>query len=177
MSNTPDTPLPVRKADTDACPCGSGAGYDACCGPIIRGSRPARTAEDLMRSRYSAYVKKEMAYLLTSLHRDFRSDYDEKSSRAWAERAEWKGIEIINTLRGGPDDDEGQVEFNVVFIENGIKQEHHELSSFKKENGVWFFTNGRVLLPRQVVHQAPKTGRNDPCPCGSGKKYKKCCGQ
>jgi preprotein translocase subunit SecA len=30
---------------------------------------------------------------------------------------------------------------------------------------------------KQIVREAPKVGRNDPCPCGSGKKYKKCCGR
>jgi uncharacterized protein YecA (UPF0149 family) len=28
---------------------------------------------------------------------------------------------------------------------------------------------------QQIVNEGPKIGRNDPCPCGSGKKYKKCC--
>jgi len=161
----------------ELCPCGSQAGYDECCGPLIRGKKQAQTAEQLMRSRYSAYVKREMDYILSSLHRGNRGDYDEKSSRAWAESAEWQGIEIIATTGGGPGDEEGQVEFNVTFTEKGSKQEHHELSSFKKENGVWFFTTGKVLLPRQVVNTAPKAGRNDPCPCGSGKKFKKCCGK
>lgn len=130
-----------------------------------------------MRSRYSAYVMKEMEYLLSSLHRDHRADYDEKSSRTWAERAVWHGIDVIRTIDGNADDDHGQVEFNVVFSENGIRQEHHELSSFQKENGTWYFTTGKVLPPRQVVRAAPKAGRNDPCPCGSGKKFKKCCGK
>jgi SEC-C motif domain protein len=161
----------------DICPCGSQTDYQKCCGPLIKGTKPAQTAEQLMRSRYSAYVKKEMGYILSSLHRDHRGDYDEKSSRAWAESAEWLGIEIITTTGGGPDDMEGRVEFNVAFAEKGVKQEHHELSSFKKENGVWYFTTGKMLLPRQVVNTAPKAGRNDPCTCGSGKKFKKCCGR
>jgi len=159
----------------DPCPCGSNVDYGSCCGPLISGEQRAATAEQLMRSRYSAYVKQEIPYILTSLHRDHRSDYDEKSSRAWAERAQWHGITILKTISGGPDDAEGQVEFTVSYTENGLRQEHHELSSFKKEEGVWYFTTGKTM-PKPVSRALPKTGRNDPCTCGSGKKFKKCCG-
>jgi SEC-C motif-containing protein len=128
-----------------------------------------------MRSRYSAYVKKELGYLLASLHPEHRTDYDEQSSRAWAEGAEWHGIRILKTIGGGPEDSEGQVEFVVSYTEKGNKQEHHELSTFKKENGAWYFATGKTM-PKPIVRVDPKTGRNDPCPCGSGRKFKKCCG-
>lgn len=160
----------------DLCPCGSTADYSTCCGPVIAGTSRAATAEQLMRSRYSAYVKKEISYILTSLHPDHRSDYDEKSSRAWAESAQWHGIRILNTVKGGPGDTEGQVEFTVSYTERGLKQEHHELSSFKKEKETWYFTTGKTM-PKPVARAVPKTGRNEPCHCGSGKKFKKCCGQ
>jgi SEC-C motif-containing protein len=158
------------------CPCGSNLDYGSCCGPLIKGERAAETAEQLMRSRYSAYVKKEISYILTSLHPEHRADYDEKSSRTWAERAQWHGIRILNTTKGGAGDSEGQVEFTVSYTENGMKQEHHELSSFKKEGGAWYFTTGKTM-PKPASRAVPKTGRNDPCPCGSGKKFKKCCVQ
>jgi SEC-C motif-containing protein len=161
----------------DVCPCGSKIAYTECCRPIISGEKRALTAEQVMRARYSAYVMKEMEYLLSSLHPEHRSDYDEKSGRAWAERATWHGIEILDTVNGGPDDSEGHVEFTVSFTENGIKQEHHERSFFRKDNGIWYFETGKTLPPKQVVRTAPKAGRNDPCPCGSGRKFKKCCGQ
>lgn len=161
----------------DLCPCGSNIAYEKCCLPVIKGKRPAQTAEQLMRSRYSAYVKKEIGYILTSLHPESRADYDEKSTRAWAEAAEWHTFEILDTKNGGTGDDEGQVEFVTTFSEKGLKKEHRELSSFKKEGETWYFTEGKVQPARPVVRIAPKTGRNDPCPCSSGKKYKKCCGQ
>jgi len=159
----------------ELCPCGSNNPYDTCCGPIIRGEQKAETAEQLMRSRYSAYVTKELGYILASLHPDHRTDYDEASSKAWAESAQWHGIQILNTTNGGPADSEGQVEFSVSYTERGIKQEHHEVSSFKREKGVWYFTTGKTM-PKPQVRALPKTGRNDPCTCGSGKKFKKCCG-
>jgi SEC-C motif-containing protein len=160
----------------DFCPCGSRVSYDLCCLPLITGERKAITAEQLMRSRYSAYVKKEIGYILTSLHPDHRADYDEKSSKAWAESAEWHGISILKAVGGGADDEEGQVEFAVSYTEKGLKQEHHELSTFKKKDGTWYFATGKTM-PKPVSRAAPKTGRNDPCLCGSGKKFKKCCGR
>src|SRR5512140_283396 len=101
----------------DLCPCGSTLSYEACCRPVIKGEQPAKTAEQLMRSRYSAYVTKELDYILTSLHPGHRADYDANSTRAWAESAEWHGIEIIKTTKGGEQDNEGQVEFVVSFTE------------------------------------------------------------
>jgi SEC-C motif-containing protein len=147
-----------------------------CCEPLIKGVRAAETAEHLMRSRYTAYVKKEIEYLHTTLHPDHRGDFDEKTTRAWAGRSEWHGLEIIRTEAGGTDDAEGKVEFIATFSQEGAKQRHHELADFKKEDGKWFLVSGETVAPQQVVRSSPKVGRNDPCPCGSGKKYKKCCG-
>ncbi len=161
----------------DLCPCGSAKPYADCCQPLISGKERAATAEQVMRSRYTAYVKKEMDWLRESLHPDQRAGYDDAGSRAWAECAEWHGITIQTTAKGGPDDQDGTVEFTVSFTENGVKQEHHELSTFRKTGGTWYFTEGKVLPPPTVVRQGPKAGRNDPCPCGSGKKFKKCCGK
>ena len=159
----------------DTCPCGSNLAYAECCLPLIKGERTAETAEQVMRSRYSAYARKEIEYLFTSLHPDHRSNYDEKSTRAWAESAQWHKLQIINTIKGGPEDAEGNVEFIVTYTEKGIKRDHHELSTFSKEAGTWYFVSGENVPSKPVVRAEPKTGRNDPCPCGSGKKFKKCC--
>ncbi len=159
------------------CPCGSNLAYEACCQAIIKGERQAETAEQLMRSRYSAYVMKEIDYLRTSLHPDHRADFNEKNTRSWAEGAEWHGLEIIGTTGGGPDESEGKVEFAVSYSEQGTKKDYRERATFSKKDGVWYLVNGEPLAAKQVVREAPKTGRNDPCPCGSGKKFKKCCAQ
>jgi SEC-C motif-containing protein len=158
------------------CPCGSNLTYAECCQPIIKGERSAITAEQLMRSRYSAYVMKELDYIGTSLHPSSRADYDEKSTRTWAESAEWRKFEILETSGGGPEDKEGKVEFIATYAENGVEKEHHELSTFRQEDGTWYFVSGKIAPQKQFVRSAPKVGRNDPCTCGSGKKYKKCCG-
>ncbi len=129
-----------------------------------------------MRSRYSAYAKGEIEYLRESLHPDQRGDYDPKSTRQWAEAAQWQKFEIIHTEAGGPEDEEGRIEFIATFLQEGVRKEHHELAAFRKVEGKWFFESGEVAGPKPVVREAPKIGRNEPCPCGSGKKYKKCCG-
>jgi SEC-C motif-containing protein len=144
---------------------------------VIKGEKQAETAEDLIRSRYSAYVRGEIDYLYTSLHPDKRADFDEKSSRAWAEKSEWHSLEIVETYGGRAKDTEGKVEFAASFTDDGVRKEHRELASFSKVDGTWYFVNGEAAPVRQFVRSGPKTGRNDPCPCGSGKKFKKCCGR
>ncbi|KAF0217248.1 MAG: SEC-C motif domain [Geobacteraceae bacterium] len=159
----------------DNCPCGSNLDYAECCEPLIRGKRTAATAEELMRSRYSAYVKVETGYLFETTHPDHREGYDHKGTEEWAKSSEWENLEILATTGGGPDDDQGDVEFIARYREKGARKQHHELAGFKKNEGKWFFTDGRAVAPRPIV--SSKVGRNDPCPCGSGAKYKKCCGK
>ena len=159
------------------CPCGSGQSYTKCCEPVIKGEKPAETAEQLMRARYSAYANVETDFLLSSLHPDQREGHDANSTRDWAENADWHELEIINTEDGGPDDSEGDVEFKATFTYDGMKQTHHELARFKKDDDAWYFESGEAIAPKPYVRETPKVGRNEPCPCGSGKKYKKCCGR
>jgi len=160
----------------DTCPCGSELSYAECCEPVIKGEKTAETAEQLMRSRYTAYVKTEIDYLLTSLHPDQRKDFDPKVPFVGRER------QVAETRNhrgktGDAEDTEGEVEFIATFMQNEKLMKHHELASFRKEEGKWYFVDGKAATPKQYVRSAPKTGRNDPCPCGSGKKYKKCCGE
>ncbi len=157
------------------CPCGSGSPFESCCGPILGGA-PAPTAEALMRSRYTAYVKHDVAHLERSLSADQRKDFAPDEARKWAEGSEWLGLKIINTEQGGPDDKLGAVHFSAKFKTEGEEREHLEIALFGREDGRWVYT-GQVDEPGKTVRrETPKVGRNDPCPCGSGKKYKKCCG-
>lgn len=128
-----------------------------------------------MRARYSAYVFAEMDFIFESTHPDHRQDYDHAGTREWAETAEWLGLEIVRTHMGGVDDAIGEVEFIARFVEKGNNRIHHEDGQFKKMGGHWYFTDGQMV--RQKPLSAVKIGRNDPCSCGSGIKYKKCCGK
>ncbi|HTB63955.1 MAG TPA: YchJ family protein [Opitutales bacterium] len=157
------------------CPCGSGLAYDACCGPIIAGS-PAATAEALMRSRYSAYVQHAYAHLGSTLSAEQRKDYSADDAKRWAESSEWLGLTINRTEQGGPADTAGLVEFTARYKVEGKEQEHHEVALFSREEGKWVYAGAATSPGKTVRREAPKLGRNDPCSCGSGKKYKKCCG-
>ncbi len=158
-----------------SCPCGSGADYAACCEPIITGTRPAETAEQLMRARYVAHVGVQVDFIFESVHPDYRQGYDHKATRAWAEQTEWHGLEIVETREGGPQDEEGEVEFVARFRDRQGVRAHHERGQFKRKEGRWFFTEGIMVRPKPLA--VSKVGRNDPCSCGSGQKYKKCCGR
>lgn len=157
------------------CPCGSGIPYSDCCEQIISGNKLANTAEQLMRARYSAYVFAKMDFIFESTHPDHREGYDHAGTKTWAESAKWEGLEIIGTDRGGADDSVGEVEFIARFSEKGNRREHHEAGQFRRKEGQWYFTEGKMVRPKPLT--VNKTGRNDPCTCGSGLKYKKCCGK
>lgn len=157
------------------CPCGSGQDYAACCEPIITGKQLAETAEQLMRARYSAHVKVDVDFLYESTHPDHRENYDHKGTKSWAEKSEWHGLEILGTTAGGPEDEEGEVEFIARFRNQEGIRSHHERGQFKRKKKKWLFAEGNMVKSQPV--SVTKIGRNDPCSCGSGKKYKKCCGR
>jgi SEC-C motif domain protein len=162
--------------ETQSCPCRSGRSFPECCEPYLAGSAVPDTAEKTMRSRYTAYARCDIPYLMATLHPENRQEGDEEGARRWAERSEWLGLEIVATDAGGPSDTEGVVEFIARFRDRkGDMHAHHEASRFVKENGRWFFREGHGPEQVSVRNTSPKVGRNDPCPCGSGKKYKKCC--
>lgn len=158
------------------CPCGSGAALDACCGQYIEGKALAPTAEALMRSRYSAYALRKLDYLKETLVPEQQADHDPESVRVWAEESEWLGLTILDTKAGTERDSTGEVTFSAKFRQKGLVQEHREQSRFRKVDDAWYYVDG-VLLPPPTVRNESKVGRNEPCPCQSGKKYKKCCGR
>jgi SEC-C motif-containing protein len=157
------------------CPCGSGAAYADCCEPVISGAQPATTAEQLMRARYSAYVGAKMDFIFETTDPDQREGYDHDGTKEWAENSEWHGLEIVTALNGGSDDTTGEVEFIARFSEKGVPREHHESARFTRKDGQWFFSDGSMVKAKPA--SVNKVGRNDPCTCGSGFKFKKCCGK
>ncbi len=158
------------------CPCASGLSYAECCEPYITGARQPPTPEALMRSRYSAYALQIMPYLASTLHPGQRHDYDEAGAERWARESEWEGLEILEVVDDHSDPDRGTVEFRATYRRRGEKLVHHERAEFRRTGDQWFFYDGKMAGISQVRRDTPKVGRNDPCPCGSGRKYKKCCG-
>lgn len=148
-----------------ACPCGSARPFDACCGPLLAGRVPADSAETLMRSRYSAYTCRDAAYLLHTWHTQTRPasmDFSDDDS-------EWLGLTILRREQGGERDSVGSVEFVARYRQRGVLRQLHERSRFARENRAWRYLEGDIL-------PALQPGRNEPCWCGSGQKFKKCCG-
>ncbi len=160
---------------TESCPCGSGKAFADCCGPILAGA-PAPTPEAMMRSRYSAYGKRNYLHLERSLSAAQRADFSPADAKTWAESSEWLGLEVRDTTGGGPEDNEGTVSFVATFKTAGEERKHVENARFIRENNLWVYDGQVVEKGVTVRHAEPKPGRNDPCPCGSGKKYKKCHG-
>ena len=161
--------------DESLCPCQSGKAFAQCCGPILDGKRSADTPETLMRARYTAYTRVNMEFIEQTHDPENKADIDMDASREWAESTNWTGLEVLETTGGGPDDEQGTVLFQATFEKDGETEYHNELSLFTRRNGQWYFTDGQDPTKSTVVRSEPKIGRNDPCPCGSGKKYKRCC--
>ncbi|MDG1779698.1 MAG: YchJ family protein [Flavobacteriales bacterium] len=157
----------------DRCPCQSGNIYLNCCSPYHKGL-PAPSAEKLMRSRYSAYALRNVQYLVDTTHSSTRKDHPYEAIEKWAEQTTWKRLEIVRTEKGTLEDSSGIVEFKATYNDGSSSDEIlHESSHFLKENARWYYVDGkhsRIAIPRHRI------GRNDPCTCGSGKKFKKCCG-
>ena len=161
----------------DLCPCGSKIPYCECCEPLINSQKTATTAEELMRSRYTSFAKNKLDHLLKTTIPSKRETHDSKATEDWSKNSKWKGLEILKTEAGGKEDTKGSVEFVVNFSQNNSEYRHHEIAIFEKEDGIWYFVDGDQVTPKPYTRQTPKIGRNDPCPCESGKKYKKCCGK
>jgi SEC-C motif-containing protein len=186
------------------CPCGSNQSFEKCCEPFLLNKAVPLTAEALMRSRYTAYTRADMDYVKKTLAPESLKDFNLAESKRWATQSEWKGLKILSTKNGGTNDKKGTVEFVATYSTNNetLKGntksaqpksetiEHHEVAQFRKDkNDHWLFVDAESHThkegeghahhhpkPDTFVRESAKVGRNEPCTCGSGKKYKKCCG-
>lgn len=128
------------------CYCRSGSKFEDCCQPFMSGITKPATAEELMRSRYSAYATAKIEYILRSTHPSTRRFHDAESIENWAKSNRWQKLEIVSKTGGGANDKKGTVEFKAYFLD-AVEQPqiHHELSNFAKELGKWFFVDGKIL--------------------------------
>lgn len=153
------------------CACGSGLDFDQCCGPIIGGS-PAPSAEALLRARYVAFCDGNMDFLAATLAPEKMEDFERAEVEASAKEAKAQFVEVRRVNDQG---DVAEIEYVAYFRINNQPHAHHELGLFRRDDGKWLYVDGQVN-PKTAPRQVEKVGRNDPCPCGSGNKYKKCCG-
>jgi SEC-C motif-containing protein len=125
--------------DKGICPCNSNKPYSTCCEPLLAGDKNAITAENLMRSRYTAYVQRDVKYLLKTWHPSTRPANIDPATIS-----EWYGLHIVNTEEGGEIDDEGVVEFKATSLSQKKIWRRHEISRFVKEDGQWFYIDGEI---------------------------------
>lgn len=121
------------------CPCGVGPRYRECCGRLHRGEAKARTAGELMRSRFSAFAERDEAYLLRSWHPATRPEHV-----GFDGRLRWTRLEIVREEGGGPDDDRGVVEFRAHYVDGAAPGELHEVSRFARHDGDWVYVRGKA---------------------------------
>ena len=117
------------------CPCGRDKAYKVCCGLIHQDLHNAKTAEDLMRSRYVAFTKGDGDYLMKSHHSSTRPVSEKDEIERWSNKVKWKGLEVVTSKKGLEADTIGTVEFKASFKERGIKRIIHENSEY----GCWVY--------------------------------------
>jgi SEC-C motif-containing protein len=140
---------------------------------LLRGERAAPDAERLMRSRFTAHVVGDHRYLhrtyLGTLRQPFTATPDDGDDPRWTRL-------VIHAHEPGPKPDSAFVDFSAYFQDGDTERALDEKSEFRRIDGAWIYTRS-VRIGPAPVKAAPKVGRNDSCPCGSGKKYKQCCGR
>ncbi|SNC60072.1 SEC-C motif-containing protein [Marinobacter sp. es.048] len=150
----------ILQTENRNCPCGSGKSYSECCRPFHRGE-PAPTPEALMRSRYVAFVLNLPDYLRTTWHRSTRPE-----ALTLEDSPGWASLQILTTGESG---ESANVHFRAIYRLGEGWGCLEENSDFVREQGRWYYLRGDTS-------EGPlKPGRNEPCPCGSGRKHKACC--
>lgn len=147
-----------------ACPCGHGQ-YSSCCQPLHLGQLHATSAEQLMRSRYSAFAKQQIDYVLHTTAIGQQAALDKVAIRDWSQANQWLKLELLpNPLK--LDKQHAQVAFKAHYHDGTAMQLHQEVSYFVLHADRWYFLDPTTEL---------KTSMKQPCVCGSGKKFKQCC--
>ena len=135
-----------------SCACGSGAPYEQCCGRFHAG-QSAATPEQLMRSRYTAFTRGDWEYLRQTQAAPLEA----------GQTLQWLGL-TIHEAKGD------EVEFSARYLDGDREVTLRERSRFEQRDGRWIYVDGKNTVTTK------KLGRNEPCPCGSGKKLKTCHG-
>lgn len=164
----------------NSCPCLSGKTYQECCAPLHLGHAVANSAQQLMQSRYCAFVKNDDEYIFITHSPKTRNNISIADIKKWNAQCQWLGLEIRSTSTCNT-----FVEFVAWYKHNNKLNFHHEISQFEQqvidtelshrldtitEKKAWYYLEAQY--PKNLV-KMPQ--RNDICICGSNKKYKKCC--
>lgn len=151
------------------CYCCSGEKFELCCGPILSGDAKAKNAEQLMRSRFSAYCTDNFQYILDTYGAEQRQNLTTEALKSSAGDTRWLGLQVIAFKETS--EQTAQVEFVAFYKDAGNVYQMHEISDFELQQQHWKYTTGQMQADSGKI----KLSRNAPCPCNSGKKFKQCC--
>jgi SEC-C motif-containing protein len=165
-------PTETKKPErAQPCPCGSGKLFGDCCDTLLTGQKKAATAEELMRARFTAHVLHDFRFLHDTHRPTAGRPYVEEAGEP---AMHWTRLEV-HAHETGANPDKAFVDFSAYGTEDKVEKVLHEKAEFLRIDGVWLYNREARLGPAPYKATAPKPGRNEPCPCGSGKKYKHCC--
>ena len=148
-----------------ACPCDSGQTLADCCGRYHDG-HSAPNAEALMRSRYSAYALGLIDYLIATTLPIQQASLERQAMADWSSHSQWLGLAVESHEPHPSSTIHAYVSFTARWHDDAGEHQQHERSAFVQSQGHWYFIDPTTPL---------RAGRNDPCPCASGSKFKKCC--
>lgn len=132
-----------------------------------------KSPKELLEARYQAFIRGDIDFIVESHHPELRSQLDRDSLVSWSRESEWKGLKIFEMEEK---ENRAFLDFSVRYQRNFEVIDHRERAEFRKDDGRWFYYDSEFVKPESVRRDGEKIGRNDPCSCGSGKKFKKCCG-
>lgn len=124
---------------TQPCPCGRDRSLSECCGRFLDGNARPGTAEELMRSRYTAFCLQRIDYLRETLWPRNQPSFDTTATTRWAADNHWAGLTVIAAQDGGPADRKGTVLFEARYLAGGRLLTHRENSLFRKKKGRWYY--------------------------------------
>jgi SEC-C motif-containing protein len=153
------------------CPCTSNRPFSECCEPILKGVTQAPTAEHLVRARYSAFVLSDLDYVERTHAPEIRADFNRAEAERLADECEWVSLHIHSSKVC---ENIADVQYVVRIRLQGKIIAKASSSHFRRDDGEWLFVRSTPVPHLEHIGRV-KIGRNDPCHCGSGKKFKKCC--
>lgn len=125
--------------NSNPCPCGSPKNYHDCCGIFISGKKKPHTAEQLMRSRYTAYTQANIAYIQATMRGKASEGFDAADAEIWAKKVKWKRLKVIETFPHKTNLELYYVKFTAHYIWEGKPQQLTETSEFKNIDGIWYY--------------------------------------
>lgn len=166
--------MPVNEdvPNMSKCLCGSEKAYEECCG-IYHEGKFAPTPETLMRSRYTAYAMADMDYIVKTMKGKPLQNFEKESVRKWALSVVWRSLSVLKAFQ--ENEKIGFVEFIAEYFEGDKIKVIHEVSEFHREDEIWYYVDG--VHPKGSLSKSKNVSRNEPCPCGSERKFKNCHGR